>query len=312
MRLVLTTSVTCVFALGVGACSPEGDAIDFSRPAAVVTDERIRNPGDIIKFKGRYVATQVFDHRLAVFDNLKAPDFDYFDPTRIGRELKSPHFLAIAPDGGLLITDGWGKSIVEIDEVDGRHWREFSGIGKKFRAPHGICVDEEGWIYVGDSLNSRLVRFRDMEGRGWQVFEDRDKRISYIRELVCRDGAVYASNSYEKRPGLNPGRGSNILKIEDFDSGEVEIVFELPDTNITGLLRLDDDRLLIGLWGARRRLALVDTAKSERTEFQRLELGTPYGMYYDAEAKRVIVAHIGRLSREPGASIGGIAIYHRD
>lgn len=282
---------------------------DFSAPARVVSDERLRNPGDIIKFKGRYVATQVFDHRLAVFDDFELHGFQHFDPTKIGHNLKSPHFLAIAPDGGLLISDGWGSSIVEIDDLEGGHWREFKGVGKKFRAPHGICVDQDGWIYVGDSLNSRLVRFRDMQGHGWQVFPDRENRISYIRELVCRDGALLLSNSYENRPGLNPGHGSNILRITDFESGRAEIVSDLPDVNITGIQPLEGDRILVGLWGARRRLALVSPGDPDRTEFHRLPLGTPYGMYFDPETHQVLVAHLGRLTQDPDRNIGGIAVY---
>lgn len=284
--------------------------LDLSSPARTISDEKLRNPGDIIKFKGHYVVTQVFDHRLAVFDDLETPDLRYFDPSTLGKNLKSPHFLAIAPDGGLLISDGWGSSIVEIDDLGGKHWRQFTGVDKSFRAPHGICVDEDGWIYVGDSLNSRLVRFRDMTGRDWQVFRDVDNQVSYIRQLVCRDGAVLASNSYENRPGLNPGSGGNILKIEDFESGKARVLFEFPDTNITGLQPLDDNRFVVGLWGARRRLAVVDTREPGRTEFQRLALGTPYGMYYDAAAGRMLVAHIGKISKDPEKrQIGGIAIY---
>lgn len=283
---------------------------DYTRPALTIEDQRINHPSDIIKFQGRYVATQLYDHRLAVFDDLELSNFEYLEPASNDIRIKSPHFLAIAPDGGLLISDGWGRSIIKVDKLDGGNWQEFRGVDREFRAPHGICVDRDGWIYVGDSLNSRLVRFRDMDGAGWQIFPDHDKRVSYIRELVCRDGAVLVSNSYENRPGLNTGQGSNILRITDFDSGRSEIVFEVPDANITGLQPLTSGRMLVGLWGAKRRLARVDTTASTMTEFQRLPLGTPYGMYLDADARQVLVTHIGNLSKkERNQNPGGIAVY---
>lgn len=283
---------------------------DFEDPRIIAGAAALQNPADIIRFQGRYVASELYRNRLAVFDESGLDDVEYFDPADIGRRFRSPHFLAATPWGTLLISNGWGDSIVEIGDLEGGGWKEFKGAGgDELRAPHGICVDADGWIYVGDSLNSRLVRFRDMEGTGWQVFADVDDRVSYIRELVCRDGAVWAANSYENRPGLNPGRGSNVLRITDFESGKAEIVFAVDDANMTGLLPLGESRMVVGLWGAHRRIAVADENQAGVTTFPRPPLGVPYGTFRDPETGDILVSYIGDLSDEEGANKGGIAIY---
>jgi len=282
---------------------------EFDTPSTVIAGPGLQHPTDIIRFKERFVASELHNNRLAIFDDASLTDLTYFDPTTIGQRFRAPHFLATTPWNTLLISNGWGDSIVEIAELDGSGWKEFSGVDKGFRAPHGICVDNDGWIYVGDSLNSRLVRFRDMEGTGWQVFNDVDRRVSYIRELVCRDGAVWASNSYENRPRLNPGQGSNVLKITDFDSGRAEVVTAFPDTNATGVLPLDDGTVLVGQWGLRRRLCLTNTDGEVTSVYPRLEIGTPYGTYFDSENRQVMVAHFGALEAGNPQAPGGIAVY---
>lgn len=285
-----------------------GNRMDLDHPLAVITDPRLSHPADIIKFKGRYVATELYDNRLAVFDDLGLGNFRYFDPKRIGQRFSAPHYMAVTPRGTLLISNGWGHSIVEITDLKGDGWKEFSGIGKRFHAPHGVCVDDKGWIYVGDSLNSRLVRFRDMEGDGWQVFADVDKQISYIRELYCDHDALWVSNSYERRPGLNPGRGSKLLKITDFESGKAQVVFADHGANMTAVLPLGRGGALVGMWAAQRRLVLLQGGQVVDVS-PYLGMGTPYGSYYDRAAGQVLVTYIGKLSRSARHDIGGIAVY---
>jgi hypothetical protein len=282
---------------------------NFREPAMTIIDARLSQPSDIARFQGRYVVGELYNNRLVIFDDLSLSGLEYFDPRDIGEHFSAPHFLEVTPWNTLLISNGWGGSIVEIEDLQGKGWKEFSGVGKKFRAPHGICVDNEGWIYVGDSLNSRLVRFRDMDGSDWEVFADVEARISYTRELVCRDGVVWVSNSYENRPGLNPGEGSNLLKIVDFSSGRTEVVAEFPDVNATGVLPINDASVVVGLWGLWRRLALVDTRTGSSNRLQRLGIGTPYGTYFDQATGQALVAYFGRLSEEERDQVGGIVVY---
>lgn len=298
----------------IAACSGEPQTPDFERPALIIQDARLQYPADIVKFKGRYVVTELYKNRLAAFSDLQLGDVEYFDPGKIGQEFNAPHFLAVTAADTLLISNGWGDSVVEIADLAGRGWREFKGVGKKFNGPHGLCVDESGWIYVGDSLNSRLVRFRDMQGTGWEVFSDVDRRISYIRQLACRDGIVWVSNSYENLPGLNSGLGGNILAIRDFGSGKADTVFTFEKSNLTGVLPINDRDLLIGLWGIRRQLVLFDMERRSAKIFNRQKnIGTPYGMFLDQARSQVLVMHIGDLPQDgtKKKNIGGIAVYRK-
>ena len=303
----LPTALVLLLICAFSGCSDSSR--DFNQPYTLIEDQKLSHPSDIIKFKGRYVVTELYKNRLVLFDDFKLNGFEYFDPVKINKRFHSPHFLAVTKQDTLLVSNGWGSRIVEISDLEGGDWKEFSGVDKKFQAPHGLCVDDDGWIYVGDSLNSRLVRFRDMTGRDWQVFQDVDRRVSYIRELVCRNGVVWASNSYEKRPGLNPGTGSNILRITDFQSGVAEIAFSVADTGMTGVLPLNDSHILFGLWGARNYLGVINMGNKQLTTYERMRLGTPYGMYFDYEADMVLVAYIGALTNPNETHLGGIAVY---
>lgn len=294
-----------------GEGQPFPGAPDIEKPSALLT-EGINNPADIIAFQGRYVATELLTNRLAIFDFPEFKGFEYFDPALIGESFQSPHYMAVSPTGGLLISSGWGSRIVQIDNLKGEGWESFSGVGKKFSAPHGICVDKDRWIYVGDSLNSRLVRFKNMSGEGWQVFKDVDRKISYVRKLLCRDDGIWISNSYEDRPGLNPGTGSNILRVTDFESGRAEELYTIDRANITGILPLSGGRLLVGVWGNLGKVAMIDLASRELSLIPRFRdgLGIPYGFWLNEVEQVLFVTHTGALDPDDGRT-GAIAVHSR-
>lgn len=271
------------------------------------THPQLQNPSDIIFFKGKYVATELKRNRLAYFDDLNFTNLQHFDPKTIGKEFRSPHFLAISPTNTLLISNGWGDSIVEIENLVGKGWRSFKGIGdKNFSAPHGLCVDAvNGWIYVGDSLASRVVRFKDMEGLDWQVFVDNERKISYVREMVCENGAVWLANSYEKRAGLNPGKSSNVLKITDFDSGNVEEIWANETTSITGLM-IFGKTILAGFWGSRSVDQFNLTNGTTRNVSGVHDLGVPYGMFHFPAKDIYLATFFGSLDKGEENLHGGI------
>ncbi len=270
--------------------------------------EDLFNPTDIVYFKGKYVATELYKNRLAIFDNFSFESFEHFDPRSIGKKLHNPHYLAVTKRGTLLITNGWGSSIVEINNVNGDGWKEFYGIDR-FNAPHGICVDENGWIYVGDSLNSRLVRFKDLDGNGWQIFPDKNKSIAYIRQLTCKNGEIWAVNSYENRSGLNKGVGSNILKITDFDSGIVEEMASMPHTNATSVFPFSKKVLWAEWQGGKRLMSIEDNDQQPKVEQGSLPiLRVPYSFYFDKLTQKLIVSYFGSLS-DPDKQKGGFITY---
>jgi beta-lactamase superfamily II metal-dependent hydrolase len=267
----------------------------------------LQHPVDVARFKGKYVITELYRNRLAISDDLGSGEFYHFDPKTIGKHFHSPHFLTVTPWDTLLISNGWGCSIIEIEDLDGKGWKEFKGVGKRFRAPHGICVDDDGWIYVGDSLNSRLVRFKDIQGKDWQVFHDLDRRIAYIREMVCQNKTVWISNSYENREGLNSGQGGNILKLSNFESGKLEVVSQLPETNITGLLVADNFLITNSFAKKSLHVSKLGGHQDEALEFIKsgaTGLGVPYGTFAQLEQEAFLVAFFGEF--KPSQNQGGI------
>lgn len=277
------------------------------RVPQLVTSPALTKPSSIVRFKGRYVATGLQSNRLSCSEDLSFGKATYLDPADIGQSFSSPHFLAVTPWDTLLISNGWGKSIVEITGLDGSGWKEFRGDDRGFNAPHGLCVDKAGWIYVGDSLNSRLVRFRDMKGSDFQEFADLEQLIAYSRQLVCKDGAVWVSNSYEAREGLNRGAGANVLRIDNYTSGRAEVVYANPATNITGILPLNST-LLVAEWMKRQQIVAVDLLSGEHQviDGSRCELGAPYGLFEEKDGS-VLAAYFGDFKKNRG----GIARFRR-
>jgi sugar lactone lactonase YvrE len=73
-----------------------------------------------------------------------------------------PTNLAVAPDGSLYVSDGYGNCRVHRFDPAGHllySWGE-SGTGPgQFQLPHGIAVDSGGQVYVADRENSRVQIF---------------------------------------------------------------------------------------------------------------------------------------------------------
>ncbi len=269
------------------------------------------HPAYVRPVRGSYVALELLANRVVIGSDESFSRRRHTNPEAAGQHLASPHYFATHGDGSLLVSEGWGQSIVAIDPNDfSRPWQRFRGPkGERLNAPHGICTAVDGWIYVADSLNSRLVRFRDMQGRDWQVFPDNERRIAYGRQLLCRQDGVWLANSYEKRPKLNPGTGGNILRIREFASGAAEEVAAFPNENITGLAVAKNRWLIVGLWAKQRRLAIVDlsTGRTERVPRPPELSGPPYGLHLDTDTQRLWVAYIGDIYKKQNQ--GGLALY---
>ncbi len=284
----------------------------FSGPPLVTPGSRSQgilvNPADVVRFKGKLVATELFTDRLAIFDSVDAAEFDYFDPSTINQSFNAPHHLAVTNQDTLLISSGWGKSIVEIRDLDGSGWKEFSGVDKEFKAPHGICVDKDGWIYVADSLNFRIVRFRDMDGKDWQVFSDHDKKVAYVRQMICNDEGIWAANGYEKEEGHKRGSGGSVLLIRDFESGKVEKVIATHSSKITGFYPMKN-YIIAALWRPVPNIRIYDRRNPEnviKLESTPADLGIPYAMYFDPVTNNLIQTYFGSLRDNGKENIGGL------
>src|SRR5439155_1369245 len=98
-----------------------------------------------------------------------------------GPPFHRPTNVALAADGSLYVTDGYGNARVHKFAPDGRllfSWGEAGSGPGQFNLPHGIAVDREGLVYVADRENSRI-----------QVFDGRGKFLARRRpETGCSPG----------------------------------------------------------------------------------------------------------------------------
>lgn len=73
-----------------------------------------------------------------------------------------PTDVAIAPDGGIFVTDGYGQSLIHRYDAAGTHVQTIGWKGNgpgQFDCPHGICIDARGpepVLLVADRANVRV------------------------------------------------------------------------------------------------------------------------------------------------------------
>ncbi len=91
-----------------------------------------------------------------------ATSIDYRTVKYAGPPFHYPTNLAIAANGDLFITDGYGNARVHRFSPDGKLLHSWGEPGKgpgQFHVPHGIAIDREGIVYVADRENSRVQLF---------------------------------------------------------------------------------------------------------------------------------------------------------
>lgn len=116
---------------------------------------------------------------------------------RGGPPFNSPTGVALASNGDIFVSDGYGNARVHKFSPDGtllKSWGEPGGAPGEFFVPHGIAVDKDDRVLVVDRHNNRIQIF-DTDGNyltEWTGFElpsdvfiDRDQAV-YITELMPR------------------------------------------------------------------------------------------------------------------------------
>lgn len=89
-------------------------------------------------------------------------DSDYRTISHGGPPFNLPTNLALAPDGAMYVSDGYGNARVHKFSPTGEHllsWGEPGSAAGQFNLPHGIKVDGDGKVYVADRENSRIQIF---------------------------------------------------------------------------------------------------------------------------------------------------------
>ncbi len=132
---------------------------------------------------------------------------DYRTIKRGAGPFNQPTNLALAPDGSMFITDGYGNARVHKYSPDGRlllSWGEPGGGPGQFHLPHGIAVDRDSRVYVADRENSRVQIF---DGNGKYLTEWRNVARPtevFIDEQADGNDLVFISE-IGFRCGLFPG-----------------------------------------------------------------------------------------------------------
>jgi DNA-binding beta-propeller fold protein YncE len=123
--------------------------------------------------------------------------------------------IAIAPNGHLFITDGYGNARVIEFSATGRRLRQWGTAGEgpgQFHLPHGIQISAEGIIYVADRENGRIEEF-DLNGN----YLGEIANLGRVYSLKLDGDFLWAgTQSLEQNPGA-PGW---IVKL-DRRSGEM-------------------------------------------------------------------------------------------
>ena len=104
-----------------------------------------------------------------------------------------PNHVAIAPDGGIYVSDGYQNSRVVHFSNDGRFARIIGGVKGsqpgQLQVPHGVALDSQGRILVNDSDNQRVSVF-DKDG----TFVEAWPYPSRGGIAVAADDTVYVSD----------------------------------------------------------------------------------------------------------------------
>jgi DNA-binding beta-propeller fold protein YncE len=128
-----------------------------------------------------------------------ATTVDYRTIRQAAGPFNLPTNVALAGDGSMYVSDGYGNARVHHFDAAGRLIRSWGEPGSgpgQFHLPHGIAVDRDGTVYVADRENSRVQLFspegrylrewRDI-ARPCQVFVDAGDRV-FVAELGYRAG----------------------------------------------------------------------------------------------------------------------------
>ena len=102
-----------------------------------------------------------------------------------------PTNLAVAPNGDLYVSDGYGNARVHRFSPTGeltRSWGEPGSDPGQFRLPHGIAVHDDGRVFVCDRENDRIQVF-DPDGGYLDELTD----VQRPTHLVFRHGHAYVA-----------------------------------------------------------------------------------------------------------------------
>jgi peptidylamidoglycolate lyase len=124
-----------------------------------------------------------------------------------------PTDVAVLPDGGVYVSDGYGNARVARFDASGRFLGQFGSKGAapgQFDLPHGIAVDGDGRVYVADRGNARIQVF-DADGRFLADWKSEELGRPY-GIAIGADGKAYVVDGGDQ-PDAPPDR-SRALRLD--------------------------------------------------------------------------------------------------
>lgn len=79
--------------------------------------------------------------------------------------LNQPNDIAVAPNGDVYVSDGYGNDRVVVFDKSGKYLRSWGRLGNgpgEFSQPHSLVLDSRGRVYVADRNNDRIQMFDGM------------------------------------------------------------------------------------------------------------------------------------------------------
>ena len=134
-----------------------------------------------------------------------ATSVDYRTIRRAAGPFHYPTNLAIAANGDLYITDGYGNARVHRFSADGKlrqSWGEPGAGPGQFHVPHGIAIGPDGVVWVADRENCRIQRFSP-DGDFLDEWTDlaRPSQLCIANQTVCVAELGFRAGKW---PGTQP------------------------------------------------------------------------------------------------------------
>ncbi len=123
-----------------------------------------------------------------------------------------PTDIAFAPNGELVVADGYGNARIVRFTAEGKFIGQFGSRGNgpgQFQLPHNLVIDKNGLIYVSDRENRRVEIF-DARGKYLREWKNAGSLSSLA---MTRDQQIWAGGVLRDLDGKAieslPGEGAN-------------------------------------------------------------------------------------------------------